>query len=63
MDEDDYKEYIDEEDARPRYFSNPEAPLASGNTQAFSCPECGSYNTAQGIYFEECRTCGWSQGY
>ena len=37
--------------------------LTSGSSGSFGCPHCGSYNTAQGVYFDECRSCGWSQGY
>jgi predicted RNA-binding Zn-ribbon protein involved in translation (DUF1610 family) len=53
--------YIHKEDTKPRQFSG--STLTSGNTQSFACPSCGSYNTIQGVYFEECKTCGWNQGY
>lgn len=60
--------YDDEDDdshwdmAKPEYHSSDDI-LTSGSSGSFSCPECGSYNTASGVYFDECRTCGWGQGY
>jgi len=62
MDEENEKRYISEEDSNPQYHKS-ESVLGSGQTQSFGCPECGSHNTAQGVYFDECRSCGWNQGY
>lgn len=57
----DRNRYIDQEDATPQSWTGD--TLTSGSIQSFGCPECGSRNTAEGAFFEECRTCGWSQGY
>lgn len=53
--------YIHKEDAKPVQISGD--LMSNGNLQTFPCPACSSYNTIEGIYFEECRTCGWSQSY
>lgn len=59
--DDDEKRYIKEEDKRPTRNNYPGVGIA--NDQTFACPQCGSYNTSQGTYFEMCNTCGWHQGY
>lgn len=61
MDDEEDNSFISEEEATPREYSG--SILGSGRTQSFACPNCGSYNTSQGTYFEQCNTCGWSQGY
>lgn len=35
----------------------------SGSRSSFQCPSCGSWNTSQGTYFDQCNTCDWGQGY
>lgn len=34
-----------------------------GKLQSFQCPNCGSWNTMQGAYFDYCKTCQWEDGY
>lgn len=62
MDEEDDNRYISDEEANPRQYNSGDS-LTSGNKQSFGCPSCGSRNTEQGVYYELCKTCGWSQGY
>ena len=59
--ETDNRRFITDDEAQPKSWSG--EILTCGNVQSFACPECGSRNTAQGTFFDECRTCGWSQGY
>lgn len=54
------REYIPQDKANPRSM---QFDIGVYNTQNFKCPECGSYNTSQGTYYEQCNSCGWSQGY
>ena len=59
-DEDEDSSYWSE--AKPKEHRSGEIST-SGSSGSLSCPECGSYNTASGVYFDECRSCGWSQCY
>lgn len=61
-DEEEDDRFIEKDEAKPKYHSGGSS-LTSGHTQSFRCPHCGSYNTAQGVYFDECRSCNYSQGY
>lgn len=63
-------EYYEEEDNDTSYWDKPDPKeyrtgevLTTGNTGSFQCPNCGSYNTTQGVFFDECRSCDWGQGY
>lgn len=40
-----------------------DSPITSGSKQSFSCPECGSWNTEESVFYECCNSCGWEQGY
>lgn len=35
----------------------------SGSKSSFRCPNCGSWNTSQGTYFDMCNSCDWGIGY
>jgi hypothetical protein len=37
--------------------------LGSGSTSSFQCPQCGSWNTSQGTYFDKCNSCDYGVGY
>lgn len=61
MDEnDDISYWEDDSEASTNYSEN---ILTSGSTGSFRCPDCGSYNTSQGVYFDKCNSCSYSQGY